>query len=74
MARTASDITKSSDQRRGVQSTSFKFSPEELELLARLAAVHGGRKAAIIAGLRALDRCGDISNTELLALLAARLK
>lgn len=42
-------------------------------MLARLEAVHGGRKAAIIAGLRALDRGGDISNTELLAMLAKRL-
>lgn len=74
MVKTASAISKSSEQRRGVQSTSFKFSPEERELLARLEAVHGGRKGAIIAGLRAIDRGGDISNAELLAMLARRLK
>lgn len=34
---------------------SFRFSDEELELLERVAAKHGGPKRAVMAGLMALD-------------------
>ena len=55
MAKTASQVVRDSEKRRGVQSTSFKFSPEEMALLDALSERQGGRKAAIMAGLRCLE-------------------
>lgn len=71
-----SKAVKASDEKRGIQSTSFKFSPDELALLERLAKKLGGRKAAVIEGLRALERSDNgsgISNAELLEELKRRL-
>ena len=53
---------------------SFRFSDEELKLLDELARQHGGQKAAVMAGLRALKGRGAVSDDELLALLAKRLR
>lgn len=66
MAKTGSQIVAASEARRGIQSTSFKFTPEEKELLDRLAEEHGGRKAVIIAGLQALDRKNDLTQKEVI--------
>lgn len=46
---------------------SFKFTPEEKDMLDRLAESHGGRKAAIIAGLEALERKNGISKAQVIA-------
>lgn len=53
---------------------SFRFSDEDLKLLDELARQHGGQKAAVMAGLRALKGRGTVSDDELLALLAKRLR
>lgn len=53
---------------------SFRFSAEELKLLDDLARQHGGQKAAVIAGLRALQGRGAVTDEELLALIGKRLR
>lgn len=53
---------------------SFRFSAEELKLLEDLARQHGGQKAAVMAGLRALQGRGAVSDEELLALIGKRLR
>lgn len=53
---------------------SFRFSEEELALLNRLAAEHGGQKAAVLAGRRALQGRVGVSDDELLGLIAKRLR
>lgn len=53
---------------------SFRFSDEELALLDGLAKDHGTQKAAVLAGLRALQGRKDVSDQELLALIAKRLR
>lgn len=45
---------------------SIRFSDEELELLDRLAEKHGTIKAAIMAGLHALDRKNDLTQKDVL--------
>lgn len=67
MAKTGSEIAAASEKRRGIQSTSFKFTPEEKDMLDRLAESHGGRKAAIIAGLEALERKNGLSKAQVIA-------
>jgi hypothetical protein len=52
---------------------SFRFQPDEIVLLERLAEKHGGAKAAVIAGLRALEAQRELSNTALLRILKERL-
>ena len=53
---------------------SLRLDAEEMALLAKLAKRHGGKSAAIVAGLRALDGAKDLSKAELLALLERRLR
>jgi len=53
---------------------SFRFSEEELQLLEQLANDFGSKKAAMVAGLQALKGRGQISDEELLALIAKRLR
>jgi len=53
---------------------SFRFSTDELKLLDELARQHGGQKAAVMAGLRALHGRGTVSDEELLALIGKRLR
>lgn len=53
---------------------SFRFTEEELALLERLAREHGGQKAAVMAGLRTLQGRAGVSDEELLALIAKRLR
>lgn len=53
---------------------SFRFSDEELALLEGLAKDHGTQKAAVLAGLRALKGRGQVSDEELLVLIAKRLR
>jgi hypothetical protein len=53
---------------------SFRFQPEELELLERLAGEYGSAKAAVMAGLRELDGKKEITNTQLLQLVRERMK
>lgn len=67
---TASQASKASETRRGVKSTSFKFAPDERELLDRMAEKHGGRKAAIMAGLERLDSEG-VTKADVMAWIAS---
>lgn len=53
---------------------SFRFQPEELELLERLAGEYGSAKAAVMAGLRELEGKKEPSTAELFKMLKARLK
>jgi hypothetical protein len=53
---------------------SFRFQPEEVELLDRVAKGYPSAKAAVIAGLKALEKAQPITNAELLKLLKERLK
>ena len=71
MAKTASEVTKKSEEKHKVRSTSFKFKPEEMELLDSLSEKYGGRKAAVMAALEALAEKGNNkpSKKELLSLL-----
>jgi hypothetical protein len=52
----------------------IRFSDEELALLDRMTAKHETMKAAIVAGLHALEQRNEPSNKELLDMLKARLK
>jgi|694.fasta_scaffold01641_27 hypothetical protein len=74
MAKTASQVVRDSEQRRGVQSTSFKFSPDEIALLDELAEREGGRKAAVIAGLHALRRRNEPTPEEALRVLERAIR
>lgn len=51
---------------------SFKFTPEEMALLDKLSQDHGGRKAAVVAGLIALDG-GNAANSQAVAALLRKL-
>ena len=53
---------------------SFRFSEKELQLLEQLGREYGSKKAAMIAGLRALKGRGQVADEELLALIAKRLR
>lgn len=52
----------------------FRFSEQELHLLERLAKEHGSQKAAVMAGLRALEARGGISDDELIAVITRRIR
>lgn len=73
MKKTLADAVTDSRRKTGSTQTTLTLRPEEVALLERLAADHGGKKAAIVAGLRALDQRGEIGNAELAALVASRL-
>ncbi len=51
----------------------IRFDDEELALLDALKATYGSYKAAIIAGLRALDGDEELTNDQLIKLLRVRL-
>lgn len=53
---------------------SFRFSAEELALLDDLAAEHGGQKAAVIAGLRALAASKQLALADVLAAIKRNWK
>jgi hypothetical protein len=52
---------------------SLRLSADEMTLLNKLAKKHGDKTAAIVAGLKVLDGAKEPTNTQLLALLKARL-
>lgn len=58
----------------GGRQISAMLTPAEAELLARHEERLGGLKAALVAGLQALDRRGKITTRELLHELEQRLK
>lgn len=72
MAKSASEVVAASEKRRGIQSTSFKFTQEEKKLLDELADSHGGRKGAVIAGLMAL-KGGNVGKNKAVADLLRKL-
>lgn len=67
MAKSGSEITKKSTAKRRVRSTSFSFNPEEMALLEAMTERFGGKKAAVIAGLEALQRRNDLTKADVLA-------
>lgn len=72
---TRSEIEAKSRAATGAKSTSIYVLPDERELWERVAARHGlSMRDAVIAGLRALDARGAISDEELLGLIAKRFK
>ncbi len=52
----------------------MRFNPEEKALLERLGKSYGGKKAAVVAGLRALDGRKTMTKAELVAEITRRLK
>lgn len=73
-AKTASEIVAKSNEKRGATSVGLRLLPGDLEFLDRWADILGGRKAAIMAGLHALEHRNEPSNSELIDMLKARLK
>lgn len=71
--KTLAEAVSDSRRKTGATQTTLTLRPEEAELLERLAAEHGGKKAAILAGLEALVSRQEPTNAELLALLERRL-
>jgi hypothetical protein len=71
---TATEMVKSSRARNGVRLTSLAFTPAEWTLLDAMAAHYGGKKAAVVAGLRALEGRADLTDVELVELLSRRLQ
>lgn len=67
MAKTASEVVKASETRRGIRSTSVKLDPDEMALWDRMAEKHGGRKASLVAALERLDGRKDITRADVLA-------
>lgn len=45
---------------------SFRFNDDELALLDRMAALHGGGKGAVLAGLMALETGGQVTKAAVL--------
>lgn len=45
---------------------SFRFQPDEIALLDRMAALHGGAKGAVVAGLMALETGGQVTKAAVL--------
>lgn len=72
MVKAARD-TRTGDRHAGQQIT-MRLDGEQMALLEKLGASHGGKKAAVVAGLVALAGRGEPSKAELLAMLARRLK
>jgi len=52
----------------------LRLSDSEMRLLDKLAKRHGGKGAALVAGLKALDGQNEISREELIAEITRRLK
>ena len=52
---------------------SLRMTDDELALLERLSKRHGGKGAALVAGLRCLEQRSEPDDDELLALLRTRL-
>lgn len=74
--KTLAEAVSDSRKNTGAVQTTLTLKPGEAELLDRMAERHGGKKAAIIAGLCALD-AGDnqkMTKAALLAEIERRLK
>ena len=65
---TRAETQAKSREKTGLRSVSVYLTPEERELWDRLAAERGEtKKAAFVAGLRALERGNDISQADVLS-------
>ena len=74
--KTLAEAVSDSRKNTGAVQTTLTLSAEQADLLERLANVHGGKKAAIVAGLELLER-GDnqkMTKAVLLAEIERRLK
>lgn len=57
-----------------MRAVNIQLAPDDSDRLDRLAMAHGGIKAAVVAGLRALEGRGEMSKAELLAEIERRLR
>lgn len=71
---TASEAVAKSNAKRGAVPVGLRLLPDEMAILDQMADRLGGRKAAFMAGLRALEARNEPSNSELIDMLKARLK
>lgn len=67
------EAVKKSRAANGVMPTSVNLSPDERALWDAMALRYGGKKAALLAGLRALDKAQPMSKVDLLAEIERRL-
>lgn len=70
---TAAGAVAKSRAKTGAKPVAVTLKPEEIALLDRLAGEYGGRKAAVVAGLKAL-RGDALTNEELAAEMLRRLR
>lgn len=66
MAKSAYETVRKSEQKRGIQSTSVKLTPEEKALWDEMSALHGGRKPSLIKALELLKGRNDLTKSEVL--------
>lgn len=71
-AKTASEIVAKSNKSRGITPVGLRLSPEEISLLDEMAANHGGRKGAVVAGLISL-KGGQAAESQVLAGMLRKL-
>jgi hypothetical protein len=69
-----SEATAQTRERTKIKPVSFSLKPDEIALLDEAAAKHGGRKAALLVGLRAAVGQNELSRDALLAEIGRRLK
>ena len=72
--KTLSDAVTESRARTGAKALTMSLSPEENALLEKHAKAHGGKKAAVVAGLRALEARGEPTPEEALKVLARTIR
>jgi hypothetical protein len=72
--KTHSEAVTESRKRTKARAVNVSMKPDESALLDRMADEHGGIKAAIVAGLRALERRNEPTNDELLEMMRRRME
>lgn len=73
MSNNAKRVEKSR-KKSGAKRVTMDFKPDELAVLEAATVKYGGKKAAVIAGLRLLSGANEPTDAELLDMLSARLK
>ena len=73
MSDNAARVSKSR-KKSGVKTTSISLSPDEQELLEALAPDHGGKKGALIAGLRRLAGANDLTKQDVVNWIERHVK
>lgn len=70
----ASDAVAKSRAKTGTKSIATAMKADEITLLDEMAEKHGGRKAAILAGLAALKGAKEPTKADLIAMIERRMK